>query len=105
MQFIKTLFWVLLAILLVAFSYNNWNDVTVTIWNDTLLDTKLPMLIIGSFVLGFLPMWALYRGSRWRSKRRIASLESRIETPPVSSPAATPLTDEAGSPLESDPAR
>ncbi|MEO1044850.1 MAG: LapA family protein [Pseudomonadota bacterium] len=99
MQFIKTLFWVLLAILLVAFSYNNWNDVTVKIWSDTLLDTKLPMLIIGSFLLGFVPMWLLYRGSRWRKNRRIATLENRLETPPVSTTSAA----EPKSPLESDP--
>lgn len=98
MQFIKTLFWVLLAILLVAFSYNNWNDVTVKIWSDTLLDTKLPMLIIGSFLLGFVPMWMVYRGARWTSKRRITSLENRLETPPVSAPPAT----EAKSPLEAE---
>lgn len=79
MQFIKTLFWVLLAVLLVAFSYNNWISVTVFIWEGTLLDTKLPVLVIGSFLLGFLPIWLLYRTSRWRMKRRIDSLESRTK--------------------------
>lgn len=79
MQFIKTLFWVLLAVLLVAFSYNNWISVTVFIWEGTLLDTKLPVLVIGSFLAGFLPIWLLYRTSRWRMKRRIDSLESRTK--------------------------
>jgi uncharacterized integral membrane protein len=79
MQFIKTLFWVLLAVLLVAFSYNNWVSVTVFIWEGTLLDTKLPVLVIGSFILGFLPMWLVYRTSRWRMNRRIDSLESRTK--------------------------
>jgi uncharacterized integral membrane protein len=79
MQFIKTLFWALLTVLLVAFSYNNWNSVTVFIWEGTLLDTKLPVLVIGSFLLGFLPMWLVYRTSRWRMKRRIDSLESRTK--------------------------
>lgn len=79
MQFIKTLFWVLLAVLLVAFSYNNWVSVTVFIWEGTLLDTKLPVLVIGSYLLGFLPIWLLYRTSRWRMKRRIDSLENRTK--------------------------
>lgn len=79
MQFIKTLFWVLLAVLLVAFSYNNWVSVTVFIWEGTLLDTKLPVLVIGSFLLGFLPIWLLYRTNKWRMKRRIDSLENRTK--------------------------
>ncbi|WOE73846.1 LapA family protein [Alterisphingorhabdus coralli] len=103
MQFIKTLFWVLLVLLLAVFSINNWNDVSITIWSDTLLDTKLPMLIIGSFILGFLPMWLLYRGSVWRNKRRIASLESRLTSQQsvVSTPASSDA--EPASPLQSDP--
>ncbi|WP_438731297.1 LapA family protein [Parasphingorhabdus sp. DH2-15] len=107
MQFIKTLFWVLLAVLLVAFSYNNWVNVTVLIWDQTLLDTKLPILVIGSFLLGFLPMWLVYRTGRWRMKRRIDSLESRTKlvvpnssdkkpetkpTPPAAQEDNTPLT-------------
>lgn len=79
MQFIKTLFWVLLAVLLVAFSYNNWESASVLVWDQTRLDTKLPVLVIGSFLLGFLPMWLVYRTSRWRMARRIDSLESRTK--------------------------
>ncbi len=109
MQFIKTLFWVILAVVLVVFAANNWSPTSVLIWEDVRIDTKLPVLVIGAFLLGFVPLWLIHRTSKWRLSRRIKTLEAAArptpaptaatstapKTPPApatqSKPAAAPL--------------
>lgn len=70
MQFIKTLFWVILAILLVVFAANNWERVSVNLWGGLTLDTKMPVLVIGAFLLGFVPLYIVHRAMLWRMRRR-----------------------------------
>ncbi|MBU2340998.1 MAG: LapA family protein, partial [Alphaproteobacteria bacterium] len=50
--------------------------VEVTIWTNTVLETKIPALAIAAFLLGLVPMWLIHRGTKWRLERRIAALES-----------------------------
>jgi lipopolysaccharide assembly protein A len=85
---LRTIFWVLLAVALVLFAINNWHPVEVRIWATLILETKLPALVIGAFLLGLVPMWALYRTMRWRMKRRIAALEAMIARPNTVAPGA-----------------
>ena len=98
MAIVRTIFWVLLAVVLVLFAINNWQTVNVRIWNSLVLETKLPALVIGSFLLGLLPTWALYRAQRWRMKRRIAGLEATIARPNTIAPGV--VTEPAPAPLE-----
>ena len=98
MGIVRTIFWVLLAVVLVLFSINNWQSVEVRIWNSLVLETKLPALVTGAFLLGLLPTWALYRTQRWRMKRRIAGLEATIARPNTIAPGV--VTEPAPSPLE-----
>ncbi len=86
MQFIKTLFWVILAVILVVFAVNNWSPTSVLIWDNTRIDTKLPVLVIGAFLLGFVPIWLIHRASKWRLNRRIKTLESAAR--PAQAPAS-----------------
>ena len=96
MQFLKTLFWVVLAIVAVIFAMNNWQSAKVVLWGGLILDIKLPILVLGAFLLGFLPTFGWHRASRWRMQRRIESHERAladmrgIDTPPASvlTPAA-----------------
>ncbi len=90
MQFIKTLFWVILAIILVVFAVNNWSPTSVLIWEDVRIDTKLPVLVIGAFLLGFVPLWLIHRTSKWRLNRRIKTLEAAAR--PTPAPATTTST-------------
>ena len=76
MQFLKTLFWVALAVALVVFAANNWEPVSIGLWGGLRMDTKLPVLVIGAFLLGFLPLYLVYRTMLWRMRRRIATLET-----------------------------
>ena len=71
MQFLKTLFWVILAVVLVLFARANWNVVTLDLWGNLQADVKLPVLVIGAFLLGFVPTLVVYRTRLWSLKRRL----------------------------------
>ena len=91
MQFLKTLFWVLVAVVVVLFASRNWTPVTVNLWGDIQADIKMPVLLLVVFLIGFLPTWLLMRTRTWSHRRRIDALErSRASTA-----AAAPATDEA----------
>jgi uncharacterized integral membrane protein len=75
MQFLKTLFWVLIAVVVVLFASRNWTDVTLSLWSDIQADIKLPVLLLIVFVLGFLPTWLLMRTRVWSLRRRIDAME------------------------------
>src|SRR4029450_5293025 len=71
MQFLKTLFWVFLAVLMVLFSISNWIVVPVKLSSTVYFDFKLPVLVIGAFLVGFLPTWAIFHARIWSLKRRL----------------------------------
>lgn len=96
MQIIRTIIWVLIAVALLVFAFNNWTPVTVKIWEGLILETKIPALVIIAFLAGLLPMWLVHRGAKWRLERRITTLENAMRaataTPAV---VAEPHTDKA----------
>ncbi|MGZ2412899.1 lipopolysaccharide assembly protein A [Sphingomonas sp. F9_3S_D5_B_2] len=92
MQFLKTLFWVLVAVLVALFAWTNWNPVTLNLWTDIQAETKLPMLVFVGFVIGWLPTWLMMRARIWTLRRRVEALD-RQRTMAVA-PAAVPV-DEA----------
>jgi uncharacterized integral membrane protein len=87
MKYVRMIVWTLLLVALVAFSVTNWQPVEVKIWDNLILETKLPALVVGSFLLGLLPMWLIHRGVRWRLHRRIAGLESAHRSASVTAAA------------------
>ena len=87
MQVIRTIIWVVLLIAVVVFSIFNWNPVEVTIWDNLVLETKVPALVIISFLLGFLPTWLISRGVIWSLNRKIRSLEIAAKASSVSAAA------------------
>jgi putative membrane protein len=93
MQFLKTLFWVLLAVLVALFAWTNWNPVTINLWTDIQAETKLPLLVLVGFVVGWLPTWLMMRARIWTLKRRIDAMERARATP-----AVVAETDAAGEP-------
>lgn len=86
MQIIRTIVWVILLIALLLFSINNWQDVEVKIWEGLILQTKLPALVISSFLLGLIPMWLLHKGASWRWNRRIGTLENTVRAASTTTP-------------------
>ena len=75
MQFLKTLFWVLIAVVIVLFASRNWSDVTLNLWSDIQADIKLPVLLLIAFLIGFLPTWVILRARIWSQRRRIDAME------------------------------
>lgn len=100
MQFMRTLFWVLVVAALIIFTSFNWTTVEVRIWTNLVLETKVPALVIIAFLLGLVPTWLLHRGTRWRLNRRISALESAARANAANAtskapPAETPRPDPA----------
>ncbi len=93
MQIIRTTVWVVLVIALAIFAFNNWNVVQVKIWENLVLETKLPVLVIISFLLGLLPMWLLHKGTRWRLNRQISSLQDAANAAAAPSLSTTSLAE------------
>ena len=91
MQFLKTLFWVLLTVVLVLFGTRNWADVTLNLWGDIQADIKIPLLLLLVFLLGLVPTWLVMRARMWSMNRRIEALE-RHPAPAVE----RPLPDDEG---------
>lgn len=102
MHIVRTVIWVLLLVGLLLFSIANWDPtVTVRIWDGIVVDTKIPAIVIVAFAIGFVPMWLYHRASKWRLKRKIASLENAARTA-----AATPVApahDPVDEPVRTEP--
>ena len=80
MQIVRTILWILLLVGVIAFSFGNWDrQIDVRIWPGIVWDTRVPALVIVSFLLGLLPMWIYHRGVRWRQGRRITALETATQ--------------------------
>ncbi len=83
MNFLKNLFWVVLAVSLAIFANRNWNDVTLRLWGDIQADVKLPFLLLLIFLIGFLPPYFLMRSRVWGLKRKLLLAERPIAAPPA----------------------
>lgn len=102
MQFLRTVFWVVVAVLGVIFAFNNSQIVTIALWADIVVDTPLWMVALIAFLVGLLPMMVVHRTTRWSLKRRLESANrALVETPVQSSavnvpPGAVPIVPPAG---------
>ncbi len=101
MQIVRTVIWVLILFGLMVFSFFNWDPVEVRLWDNLVLETKVPVLVILAFTLGLLPMWLYHRGAKWNLMRRITSLENAVRSnalsgrhQPPPSAAAAPASSE-----------
>jgi uncharacterized integral membrane protein len=87
MQFLRTTFWVAIAVILAIVASHNWRDVTLDLWGNIQVDIKMPVLLILVFLVGFLPPFLILRARLWQVRRRLESLE-RVHASP--SPVAAP---------------
>jgi len=99
MRFLKTIFWVTLAVIAVIFSYNNWTDAEIALWGNKSWYTKLPVPLLMAFLAGLAPALLLHRTTRWNLKRKIETMERSLsdirtaataQRPPVSVPVTAP---------------
>lgn len=102
MKIIRTVLWVVVIVALALFTAFNWTSVDIQIWESLVLETRLPVLILVAFLLGYFPMWLTHRTSVWRFNRRIASLEASQRSliashSPAPDTGTTPLAGEDAS--------
>jgi lipopolysaccharide assembly protein A len=95
MQFLRSVFWIVLGIIGFIFSFNNWQIVTVKLWGDLVLDTPLPLLLLVVFLLGLLPILMLHRATRWNLTRKLDAAQrtlsdAQVVTPPFTPPPPAP---------------
>jgi uncharacterized integral membrane protein len=100
MQIVRTIIWVLIVAGILLFSVFNWDPVEVTLWDNLVLETRVPVLVIVAFLLGLLPMWLYHRGAKWSLNRRITSLENAVRSNALSNRHSAP----PAAPAASDPA-
>ena len=96
MQFLKTLFWIVLTVILVLFAKANWFAVPLKLWGGLEADVKLPALILFAFLLGFLPTFIVYRTRLWSLKRRLEPAERTAVSAPLGPAAPVTVTNSAG---------
>lgn len=79
MKILRTIIWVFALLGFLIFAIYNWQPVELTLWQNLVLETKLPVLAVIAFVLGFVPMWAFHRSVVWGLQRRIRALENSLK--------------------------
>ena len=112
MQIVRTIVWILILLAMLTFSFFNWQPVEVTLWDNVVLETKVPALVIIAFLLGLVPTWLFHRSVKWSLDRRIRSLENSVKSNALSQrhapssatssapPAATPAPPAVDKPVE-----
>ncbi|MEG3122736.1 hypothetical protein [Sphingomonas sp. GB1N7] len=89
MQFLKILFWCLLAFLAAIFTIGNWTNVQIKLWGGLIAEVNLPLLLLIVFLLGLLPTMLYYQTIRWRLRQRLATAQNAVDT--LRGTAATPV--------------
>lgn len=100
MQFLKILFWCLLAFIAAVFTFGNWTTVSIQLFGGLVAEINLPLLLLLTFLLGFVPTLAYQHWKRWRLRQLLAAAERALQTErslhavppaPVTPPAAAPI--------------
>lgn len=99
MNFLRTLFWVVVAVSLAIFANRNWNDVTLNLWGNIQAEVKLPFLLLLTFLIGFVPPYLLMRSRLWTLRRKLALAERPLVAAPPS-PSVTAMPDADREPAE-----
>lgn len=97
MQVLRTVIWVAVAVLLTLFAIANSQPVSVAIWPGWTADTFLSVVILVSFLAGFVPPFLIAIGNRWRLSRRLKQQEETIQL--LRTPVAAPSVSTAPSPV------
>lgn len=80
MQFLKYLFWCLLAFLAAVFSFGNWTSVDLHLWGGLIAQVNLPFLLFVTFLAGFVPMFLYHLTVRYRLRQRLTTTERTVES-------------------------
>ena len=78
MQFLKILFWCLLAFVAAVFTIGNWATVPIKLWGGLIAEVNLPLLLFVTFLLGLVPTMIYNHTVRWRLRNRLATSERTV---------------------------
>ena len=78
MQFLKILFWALIAFAAALFTFGNWKWVPISLFGNLVAEVNLPVLLLVTFLAGFLPTLLYQRAVRWRLRQRLAAAERTV---------------------------
>tara|TARA_R110000782_G_scaffold78293_3_gene155965 strand:+ start:169741 stop:170094 length:354 start_codon:yes stop_codon:yes gene_type:complete len=112
MNFLRTAFWVIIAVALALFTKANWTVapsvggyIPIKLWGDIIVETRLPVLILAAFLLGLVPTWLWARAMKWQMRRKLSSTERALASS-IALQQQSAATEEAPStdvaPLPSD---
>lgn len=92
MQFLKILFWCLLAFIAAVFTFGNWTTVSVQLFGGLVMEINLPLLLLLAFLLGFIPTLIYQHVVRWRLRQRLSAAERALASTRAISEAALPVS-------------
>lgn len=78
MQFLKTLFWFLLTVVVVVFALGNWTTVPIHLWAGLIAEINLPLLLLITFLAGLFPTLLYHHAVKWRLRHRLAAAERAV---------------------------
>lgn len=78
MQFLKILFWFLLAFFAAVFTLGNWISVPIHLWGGMIAETNLPLLLLIVFLVGLLPTLIVQHLARWRLRQQLSAAERQL---------------------------
>lgn len=96
MQFLKILFWSLMAFVAAVFTFGNWTNVTIQLFGGLVAEVNLPLLLLATFLLGFVPTLIYQHWIRFRLRQRLTAAERALA-------AARPMDVAPALPIMSDP--
>ncbi len=96
MQVLKILFWALVAFVAAVFTFGNWKWVPIWLFGNLVAEVNLPLLLLLTFLAGFLPTLLYQRTMRWRLRQRLVNAERSLAELRViqSTPPAPPAPRE-----------
>lgn len=104
MQFLKILFWFLLAFIAALFTYGNWTSVQINLWSGLIADVNLPLLLLVTFLIGFVPTYLYLGATRWRLRQRLTTSERMLaDSRALVAAGSTPIARDP-TPIAHDPA-
>ena len=92
MQFLKLLFWCLMAFLAAVFTFGNWTTVSIQLFGGLVMEINLPLLLLLTFLLGFVPTLIYQHVVRWRLRQRLSAAERALASTRTISEAAPPVS-------------
>jgi uncharacterized integral membrane protein len=88
-KILRTIIWILAALGFLIFAIYNWRPVELTLWQNLVLETKVPVLALLAFAAGFVPLWAYHLSVKWALNRRVRALENSLKNMALARQAET----------------